>query len=171
MRGRHKLEKVKDNIDFACAMGSGKNQQKLLLLLNQRLIIFNKLTPQFLILLSSGIQLIISILLQNLSCTLFQKIEIFWFVTIYFTVVAKEHGVKQVGSFQCLNGKVDLSTFEAEHTLDEWYNQLITLKDELSVRWLLIKYLGQSSHIRCSSLWVKLKSHFKILVKLKGDNS
>ena len=54
----------------------------------------------------------------------------------YYLHVAKEHGVKQVGSFQCLNGKVDLSTYEAEHTLDEWENQLYNLKDELSVRLL-----------------------------------
>ena len=47
---------------------------------------------------------------------------------------AKEHGVKQMGSFQCLNGKIDLSTHEAQHTLEEWEGQLIKLREELSVR-------------------------------------
>lgn len=47
---------------------------------------------------------------------------------------AKDHGIKQVGSFQCLNGKVDLSTHEAEHTLEEWQGQLSRLRDECSVR-------------------------------------
>lgn len=39
-----------------------------------------------------------------------------------------------MGSFQCLNGKVDLSTYEAEHTLTEWEDQLARLREELSVR-------------------------------------
>ena len=42
--------------------------------------------------------------------------------------------MKQIGSFQCLNGKVDLSTYEAEHTLSEWTDQLEKLREELSVR-------------------------------------
>lgn len=33
---------------------------------------------------------------------------------------AKHKELKQIGSFHCLNGKVDLSTFEAINTLDEW---------------------------------------------------
>ena len=49
-------------------------------------------------------------------------------------VAAKELGVKQIGSFQCLNGKVDLSEHEAEHTLTEWQDQLDRLREELSVR-------------------------------------
>ena len=35
-------------------------------------------------------------------------------------VTAKHKELKQIGSFYCLNGKVDLSTFEAINTLDEW---------------------------------------------------
>ncbi|ELU06637.1 hypothetical protein CAPTEDRAFT_220130 [Capitella teleta] len=69
MRGRHKLERVKTSVDFACSMG-----------------------------------------------------------------IAKQLGIRQIGSFQCLNGKVDLSTFEAEHTLEEWEGQLDKLREELSVR-------------------------------------
>ncbi len=53
---------------------------------------------------------------------------------VAFLFTAKEHGIKQMGSLQCLNGKVDLSTHEAEHTLEEWEAQLAKLKDELSVR-------------------------------------
>ena len=53
---------------------------------------------------------------------------------MFFCSTAKEHGVRQVGSLQCLNGKVDLSTHEARHTLNEWQNQLETLKQQLSVR-------------------------------------
>ena len=49
-------------------------------------------------------------------------------------VAAKEHGVRQVGSLQCLSGKVDLSTHEAQHTLVEWQDQLDSLKQQLSVR-------------------------------------
>lgn len=56
----------------------------------------------------------------------------FLFVTC---VTAKEHGIKQVGSFQCLNGKVNLSTHEAENTLREWEEQLESLKEQLSVRY------------------------------------
>ena len=51
-----------------------------------------------------------------------------------FLFLAKEQEVRQFGSFQCLNGKVDLSTYEAEHTLEEWDGQLHKLRDELSVR-------------------------------------
>ena len=51
-----------------------------------------------------------------------------------FHFVAKEQGLTQVGSFQCLNGKVDLSTHEALHTLEEWGSQLQSLRQELSVR-------------------------------------
>ena len=52
----------------------------------------------------------------------------------YSALTAKELGIKQIGSFKCLNGKVDLSTHEAQHTLDEWISHLNTLRDELSVR-------------------------------------
>ena len=47
---------------------------------------------------------------------------------------AKSLGVRQIGSFQCLNGKVDLSEHEAAHTLTEWEGQLDKLREELSVR-------------------------------------
>ena len=46
----------------------------------------------------------------------------------------KNLGIKQIGSFQCLNGKVDLTTTEAAHTLKEWETQLEKLREELSVR-------------------------------------
>ena len=49
-------------------------------------------------------------------------------------IAAKEQGLNQVGSFQCLNGKVDLSTHEALHTLEEWGSQIQALRQELSVR-------------------------------------
>ena len=39
-----------------------------------------------------------------------------------------------MGSFQCLNGKVDLSTHEAMPTLEEWSAQLEKLRKELSVK-------------------------------------
>ncbi|XP_013404290.1 uncharacterized protein LOC106169385 isoform X2 [Lingula anatina] len=47
---------------------------------------------------------------------------------------AREKGLKQAGSFHCLNGKVDLSTFEAENTLSEWEDQFERLREERSVR-------------------------------------
>ena len=47
---------------------------------------------------------------------------------------AKELGMAQVGSFRCLNGKVDLSTHEAEHTVRTWETKLRTLRHELAVR-------------------------------------
>lgn len=47
---------------------------------------------------------------------------------------AKELGIQQVGSFRCLNGKVDLSTHEAEHTLQEWRDKLRNMRQEMSVR-------------------------------------
>jgi len=42
--------------------------------------------------------------------------------------------VPQIGSFRCLNGKVDLSTHEAEHTVDTWQVKLQKLRQELVVR-------------------------------------
>jgi len=42
--------------------------------------------------------------------------------------------VSQIGSFRCLNGKVDLSTFEAEHTVQTWESKLERLRQELRVR-------------------------------------
>jgi hypothetical protein len=54
--------------------------------------------------------------------------------TKYLFLTAKQLGIKQVGSFQCLNGKVDLSSYEAEHTLEEWESQLSKWREELSVR-------------------------------------
>ena len=47
---------------------------------------------------------------------------------------AKELGVPQIGSFRCLNGKVDLSTHEAEHTVQTWESKLQKLRQELGVR-------------------------------------
>jgi len=52
----------------------------------------------------------------------------FWFCT------AKELGVPLIGSFRCLNGKVDLSTYEAEHTVEMWESKLQKLRQELAVR-------------------------------------
>ncbi|KAF6020845.1 hypothetical protein EB796_020833 [Bugula neritina] len=46
----------------------------------------------------------------------------------------KRKELKQIGSFQCLNGKVDLSTFEAINTLDEWQTKYNSLYEENSVR-------------------------------------
>jgi len=48
--------------------------------------------------------------------------------------LAKELGVPQIGSFRCLYGKVDLSTYEAEHTVDTWQGKLQKLRQELAVR-------------------------------------
>lgn len=47
---------------------------------------------------------------------------------------AKEFGLQQIGSFRCLNGKLDLTTFEAEHTLRYWKDELERLRKEMSVR-------------------------------------
>lgn len=47
---------------------------------------------------------------------------------------AKEFGLQQIGSFRCLNGKLDLTTFEAEHTLHHWKDELERLRKEMSVR-------------------------------------
>ena len=47
---------------------------------------------------------------------------------------AKDYGLQQVGSFKCLNGKVDLSEYEAEPTLRAWEQHLSKLREELSVR-------------------------------------
>lgn len=46
---------------------------------------------------------------------------------------AKEYGLQPIGSFRCLNGKVDLSTYEAEHTLQYWQKELERLRKETSV--------------------------------------
>ena len=48
-----------------------------------------------------------------------------------FNFSAKSLGIKQLGSFKCLNGKVDLSTFEAEHTIEQWEGHLQKLRQEL----------------------------------------
>jgi hypothetical protein len=55
-------------------------------------------------------------------------------VFLLHVFLAKQLGIRQIGSLQCLNGKIDLSTFEAEHTLEEWEGQLEKLREELSVR-------------------------------------
>ncbi|XP_070200716.1 doublecortin domain-containing protein 1-like isoform X2 [Littorina saxatilis] len=43
---------------------------------------------------------------------------------------AKKHRLPQMGSFRVLNGKVDLSTHEAEITLQSWEEQLDNLRQE-----------------------------------------
>lgn len=45
-------------------------------------------------------------------------------------------GLRFKGSFACLNGKVDLSTYEADTTLQHWFSQLDKLKQETSLRLL-----------------------------------
>ncbi|XP_070543245.1 doublecortin domain-containing protein 1-like isoform X3 [Ptychodera flava] len=48
---------------------------------------------------------------------------------------AKEIGLRHLrGCFQCLNGKVDLSTYEAESTLREWEDQLKRLRTVTNAR-------------------------------------
>ena len=47
---------------------------------------------------------------------------------------AKDLGIPQIGSFRCLNGKVDLSTYEVEHTVQMWESKLQKLRQELGVR-------------------------------------
>ncbi|XP_025087629.1 uncharacterized protein LOC112560197 [Pomacea canaliculata] len=47
---------------------------------------------------------------------------------------AKRLKVPQTGSFQVLNGKVDLSTFEAEITLKNWAEQLAVLRQKTSTK-------------------------------------
>ena len=42
--------------------------------------------------------------------------------------------MKQHGSFACLNGKVDLSTYEAQSTYQHWSYQLSKLRQETSLR-------------------------------------
>lgn len=50
------------------------------------------------------------------------------YINMFLYAAAKHKELKQIGSFHCLNGKVDLSTFEAINTLDEWetkYNKWV----------------------------------------------
>lgn len=47
---------------------------------------------------------------------------------------AQEKGFRLSSCFKCLNSKVDLSTLEAEATLDLWEHQLVRLRNEGSVR-------------------------------------
>ncbi|XP_077995160.1 doublecortin domain-containing protein 1-like isoform X2 [Glandiceps talaboti] len=48
---------------------------------------------------------------------------------------AKERGLRNVqGSFHCLNGKLDLSTFEAENTLRIWEEELTRLRTVTNAR-------------------------------------
>lgn len=47
---------------------------------------------------------------------------------------ARKHKLKMVGAFQCLNGKVDLSSLECESTLAVWEMQLHRLRHESSIR-------------------------------------
>lgn len=105
MRGRHKLECISGKVKFACAMGKGKYPCQLI--------------PHF--------------------WWYFSTWKAFTWLhsdnwRVFFRLSAKEYGIKQIGSFQCLNGKVKLTTNDAKHTLEEWQKQLEKLKQELSVR-------------------------------------
>jgi len=53
---------------------------------------------------------------------------------LLLSCAAKELGIPQIGSFRCLNGKVDLSTYEAEPTLRSWAERLQQLRREMAVR-------------------------------------
>ena len=55
-------------------------------------------------------------------------------VILAFGFLAQEQGLRLSGSFKCLNSKVDLSTLEAEATLDLWEHQMQRLRNESSVR-------------------------------------
>ncbi|XP_033106112.1 doublecortin domain-containing protein 1-like [Anneissia japonica] len=48
--------------------------------------------------------------------------------------LAPKMGLKLIGSFQCLSGKVDLSTFEAENTVIQYEKELRRLKQMTSAR-------------------------------------
>lgn len=47
---------------------------------------------------------------------------------------AKKLKLQQIGSFKVLNGKVDLSTHEAQLTLQDWEHKLRNLREETNVR-------------------------------------
>lgn len=49
-------------------------------------------------------------------------------------LTAKKMKLQQIGSFRVLNGKVDLSTHEADLTLETWEDTLGKLREEASVR-------------------------------------
>ena len=51
----------------------------------------------------------------------------------------------QIGSFRCLNGKVDLSTYEAEHTVETWESKLQKLRQELAVRTIAKNITGSQA--------------------------
>ena len=53
---------------------------------------------------------------------------------LFLKFLAQEQGLRLSGSFKCLNSKVDLSTLEAEATLDLWEHQMQRLRNESSVR-------------------------------------
>lgn len=65
----------------------------------------------------------------------------------HIVLPAKEKALQPMGSFQCLNGKVDLSTFEAEHTLEEWEMQLERLRQETSVR-VIAREISAAQYVR-----------------------
>ena len=49
------------------------------------------------------------------------------------SLLAKKHKISPMGSFRVLNGKVDLSTHEAEITLQNWENQLENLRQQTTL--------------------------------------
>lgn len=68
--------------------------------------------------------------------------------------LAKELGIKQVGSFKCIMEKIDLSTHEAENSLFEWTENFEKMKQELSVR-----SLAQSLNAARSPYTVKILAY------------
>nr|XP_039274440.1 doublecortin domain-containing protein 1-like [Styela clava] len=70
----------------------------------------------------------------------------------------KKNGLKLHGSFKCLNGKVDLSTYEAEPTLKHWVAQLHTLRQESSVR----SINRDLNNAECNQAW-------RLLIRRNGE--
>ena len=76
------------------------------------------------------------IALTSLFCTsmIFGGKTVTFLFRLNLEFSAQEQGLRLSGSFKCLNSKVDLSTLEAEATLDLWEHQLQRLRNEGSVR-------------------------------------
>lgn len=55
-------------------------------------------------------------------------------LTVNWLISVKIKEFAGAGSLRCLNGKVDLSTFEAINTLDEWETKFNSMYEESSVR-------------------------------------
>lgn len=62
------------------------------------------------------------------------KIWLCLILFFFFVFLAKENKLKLKGTFQCLENKIDLSTSQAETTLQLWEEQLQRLREESSVR-------------------------------------